>query len=99
MRSVTIYRILAFLGLLPALASLGAAWAAQTIHPGYTAQSLMPPGFQPSVGGLDWRPDGRLAVLTMLIKDHDEKSGPSDLFLLDHVLDGKPSAVTLKKYA
>ena len=99
MSPVTLARVMAFSGLVPVLGSLGTAQAAQTIHPGYTAQSLLPPGFEPSVGGLDWWPDGRLAVLTMLIKDHDEKSGPSDLFLLDHVLDGKASSITVKKYA
>lgn len=91
------------IGGIPLLALAGslphAAVAAQTTHPGYTSQSLLPSGFQPSVGGLDWWPDGRLAVLTMLIKDHDEKAGPSDLFLLDHVLDGKPASITMKKYA
>lgn len=78
----------------------GAAPAAiQVTHPGYRAANLMPSGFEPSVGGLDWMPDGRLAVLTMLIKDHDHVAGPSDLLLLDHVLDGNPSAITIKKYA
>lgn len=91
------FRIAAAACLLGVLA--GQLRAAQTIHPGYRAVSLLPKGFEPSVGGLDWWPDGRLAVLTMLIKDHDEKSGPSDLYLLDHVLDGNPASITMKKYA
>jgi hypothetical protein len=94
------FNFLAGLSVLPWLGSLPASsLAAQTTHPGYTSQSLLPAGFEPSVGGLDWWPDGRLAVLTMLIKDHDEKAGPSDLFLLDHVLDGNPAIITRKKYA
>lgn len=82
-----------------AFAPPAAMAAAQMVHPGYKSESLLPAGFQPSVGGLDWWPDGRLAVLTMLIKDHDHVSGPSDLFLLDHVLDGNPALITSKKYA
>ena len=96
------FRFRARLALLPLLVSLiagQAAQAAQTTHPGYTASSLLPSGFQPSVGGLAWWPDGRLAVLTMLIKDHDHVAGPSDLYLLGNVLNGNPGAITLKKYA
>ncbi|ALG11942.1 family 16 glycoside hydrolase [Kibdelosporangium phytohabitans] len=35
-----------------------------SVHPGYTLTSLRPNGFQPQVTGMDWLPDGRLAIAT-----------------------------------
>jgi hypothetical protein len=99
MRQKASFRFCAGLALLPLLGSLAPVQAAQSTHPGYLASSLLPPGFQPSVGGLAWWPDGRLAVLTLLIKDHDHVAGPSDLYLLGNVLNGNAGAITLKKYA
>jgi hypothetical protein len=71
MRQKASFRFRAGLALLPMLGSLAPAQAAPGIHPGYQASSLPPSGFEPSVGDLAWWPDGRLAVLTLLIKDHE----------------------------
>ncbi len=34
------------------------------VHPGFTLANLRPTGFQPQVSGMDWLPDGRLAITT-----------------------------------
>jgi hypothetical protein len=34
------------------------------VNPGYTLTDLRPGGFQPQVTGMDWLPDGRLAIAT-----------------------------------
>jgi hypothetical protein len=34
------------------------------VHPGFTLTDLRPDGFQPQVTGMDWLPDGRLAITT-----------------------------------
>ncbi|RSM79859.1 hypothetical protein DL991_13820 [Amycolatopsis sp. WAC 01375] len=34
------------------------------VHPGFTLTNLRPDGFQPQVTGMDWLPDGRLAIAT-----------------------------------
>ncbi|EME63546.1 family 16 glycoside hydrolase [Amycolatopsis decaplanina] len=34
------------------------------VHPGFTVTNLRPEGFQPQVTGMDWLPDGRLAIAT-----------------------------------
>ncbi|MBB5850219.1 family 16 glycoside hydrolase [Amycolatopsis umgeniensis] len=34
------------------------------VHPGFTLTNLRPNGFQPQVTGMDWLPDGRLAIAT-----------------------------------
>ncbi|MFJ6671852.1 ricin-type beta-trefoil lectin domain protein [Actinosynnema sp. NPDC091369] len=34
------------------------------VHPNYTLTNLRPTGFQPQVSGMDWLPDGRLAITT-----------------------------------
>ncbi len=34
------------------------------VHPGFTLTDLRPAGFQPQVTGMDWLPDGRLAIAT-----------------------------------
>lgn len=69
------------------------------MHPAYSATSLMKTDFKPIVGDIDWLPDGRLLVMTMVMKSHDHVSGPSDLYILDGVLKGGADAVTVKKYA
>ncbi|SMD25750.1 family 16 glycoside hydrolase [Kibdelosporangium aridum] len=35
-----------------------------SVHPGFTLTNLRPNGFQPQVTGMDWLPDGRLAIAT-----------------------------------
>jgi glucose/arabinose dehydrogenase len=87
-----------FLALAVAMAwSFGAAQSGR--HPAYTFTSLMKTDFKPIVGDIAWLPDGRLLVMTMVMKSHDHVSGPSDLYILDGVLEGGPEAVTLKKFA
>jgi hypothetical protein len=73
--------------------------AAPSFHPAYTFTSLLKSDFEPIVGDMDWMPDGRLAVVTLLMKNHDHQSGPSDVFILDGVLKGGPDLVTVKKFA
>jgi hypothetical protein len=34
------------------------------VHPNYTLTNLRPAGFEPQVSGMDWLPDGRLAIST-----------------------------------
>lgn len=34
------------------------------VHPNYTLTNLRPNGFQPQVTGMDWLPDGRMAIAT-----------------------------------
>ncbi|PSL52065.1 PA14 domain-containing protein [Saccharothrix carnea] len=34
------------------------------VHPAYTLTNLRPSGFEPQVSGMDWLPDGRLAITT-----------------------------------
>jgi glucose/arabinose dehydrogenase len=69
------------------------------MHPAYASTSLMKADFKPVVGDIEWLPDGRLLVMTMVMNSHDHVSGPSDLYILDGVLKGGADAVTLKKYA
>jgi hypothetical protein len=95
-------RVRAFV--LAAAAFFGAALpptvaAAAGRHPSYTFTSLLKSDFKPIVGGMDWMPDGKLALVTLLMKSHDHVSGPSDVFLLDGVLKGGAADVTVKKYA
>lgn len=68
-------------------------------HPAYSYTTLMKPGFQPIVGDIKWMPDGKLLVMTMIMKSHDHVSGPSDLLILDGVLKGTANDVTMKTYA
>src|SRR5690606_134816 len=68
-------------------------------HPSYTYTTLMKPGFQPIVGDIKFMPDGKLLVMTMIMKSHDHVSGPSNLLLLDGVLKGTANDVTVKTYA
>jgi hypothetical protein len=35
-----------------------------SVHPNYTLTNLRPNGFQPQVTGMDWLPDGRMAIAT-----------------------------------
>lgn len=82
---------------LPAV--LPEVWAQTAKNPAFSYTTLMKPGFQPIVGDIQWMPDGRLLVMTMIMKSHDHVSGPSNLLLLDGVLKGGADAVTVKTYA
>lgn len=77
----------------------GFAGAAPGRHPAYAFTSLIKPDFQPIVGAMDWMPDGKLALVTLVMKDHDPFSGPSDVFLLDGALKGPAASITVRKYA
>src|SRR5688572_25124541 len=68
-------------------------------HPAYSFINLMTPAFKPIVGDMAWMPDGRLAMVTLVMKNHDHLTGPSDAYLLDGVLKGTAADVTVKKYA
>lgn len=67
------------------------------VHPDYDLTDLRPEGFKPDVSGMDWFPDGRLAVLTWG-KDQESRSGK--LFILRNVT-GKttPDNVKVRKVA
>lgn len=77
----------------------GIALAAPGRHPAYAFTSLLKPDFQPIVGAMDWMPDGKLALATLVMKDHDPFSGPSDVFILDGALKDPAASVTARKYA
>lgn len=59
------------------------------VHPSYDLVNFRPAGFQPAVGGLDFLPDGRLAVSTW------DSTGA--VYLLDHLDDSAP--VTVHRFA
>ncbi|KAA0932966.1 family 16 glycoside hydrolase [Streptomyces apricus] len=66
------------------------------VNPGLTLTDLRPDGFEPQVSGMDWLPDGRLAITTW--GGSDNVAG--EVYLLDNVT-GKTSKdkVTVKKVA
>lgn len=59
------------------------------VHPSFDLVNFRPAGFQPAVGGLDFLPDGRLAVCTW--------DATGAVYLLDHL--DNPSAVTVHRFA
>ncbi|CCK26932.1 PA14 domain-containing protein [Streptomyces davaonensis JCM 4913] len=66
------------------------------VHPDYKLTNLRPSGFEPQVGGMDWLPDGRLAITTW--GGSEKKLG--EVYLLDHVTGTtSPDQVTTKKIA
>lgn len=67
------------------------------VHPDYTLTNLRPEGFQPQVTGMDWLPDGRLAISTW---GGDRESVLGEVYLVDGVTGNTdPSRVTYKKIA
>lgn len=66
-----------------------------TVHPAYTISNLRPTGFEPQVSGLDFLPDGRLAVLTM--SNFGAEIGK--LHILSGVEKGQASQVTSTLFA
>ncbi|MFC8921232.1 family 16 glycoside hydrolase [Cellulosimicrobium sp. NPDC057127] len=52
------------------------------VHPDYTLTDLRPEGFQPQVTGMDWLPDGRLAISTW---GGDRLTELGEVYLIDHV--------------
>jgi hypothetical protein len=67
------------------------------VHPDYTLTNLRPDGFEPQVTGMDWLPDGRLAISTW---GGDRESVLGEVYLVDGVTGTTdPSKVTYKKIA
>lgn len=52
------------------------------VHPDYTLTDLRPDGFEPQVTGMDWLPDGRLAISTW---GGDRLTELGEVYLIDHV--------------
>ncbi|MBB5801063.1 hypothetical protein F4560_000831 [Saccharothrix ecbatanensis] len=66
------------------------------VHPGYTLTNLRPAGFQPQVTGMDWLPDGRLAISTW----GGTYKQAGEVYLLGNVTGTTdPSHVTVQKFA
>ncbi|RSM88037.1 DUF1080 domain-containing protein [Kibdelosporangium aridum] len=67
------------------------------VHPAYTLTNLRPNGFEPQVTGMDWLPDGRLAISTW---GGDRLTVLGEVFLLDGVTGNTdPSKVSIKRIA
>jgi hypothetical protein len=67
------------------------------VHPAYTLTNLRPDGFEPQVTGMDWLPDGRLAISTW---GGDRLTVLGEVFLLDGVTGNTdPAKVTMKRIA
>jgi glucose/arabinose dehydrogenase len=66
------------------------------VHPGYNLTNLRPPGFEPQVTGMAWRPDGKLVISTW--GGSDAVAG--EVYLVENVT-GKtgPAAVRHRKIA
>lgn len=72
------------------------------VHPDYKLTDLRPDGFEPQVTGMDWMPDGRLAITTWGGRDSDPDTDyqEGDVYLLDNVTgDTSPDRVKVKKLA
>lgn len=61
------------------------------VHPSFDLAQARPNSFQPKVGGMDFMPDGKLAVSTW-----DAEGG---VYLLSNVQSGKPSEINAKRIA
>ncbi|MES2440001.1 MAG: family 16 glycoside hydrolase [Verrucomicrobiota bacterium] len=59
------------------------------VHPSFDLVNFRPTSFRPAVGGLDFLPDGRLAVATW------DSTGA--VYLLDHL--DNPAALTVRRFA
>ncbi|MEU4363509.1 family 16 glycoside hydrolase [Promicromonospora sp. NPDC023987] len=67
------------------------------VHPDYTLTDLRPDGFEPQVTGMDWLPDGRLAISTW---GGDRETVLGEVYLIDHATgDGGADDVTYTKIA
>ncbi|MFD5899286.1 MULTISPECIES: family 16 glycoside hydrolase [unclassified Streptomyces] len=67
------------------------------VHPDYTLTNLRPDGFEPQVTGMDWLPDGRMAISTW---GGSRESELGEVYLLDNVTGATdPSKVTKKLVA
>ena len=67
------------------------------VHPDYTLTDLRPDGFEPQVTGMDWLPDGRLAITTW---GGAQETVLGEVYLIDNVTGNTdPTRVTTKKIA
>ncbi|MBK1787639.1 family 16 glycoside hydrolase [Prauserella cavernicola] len=67
------------------------------VHPDFTLTNLRPDGFEPQVTGMDWLPDGRMAISTW---GGERESVKGEVYLLDNVTGTTDaSQVTLKRVA
>jgi hypothetical protein len=67
------------------------------VHPDYTLTNLRPDGFEPQVTGMDWLPDGRLAISTW---GGSRDSVLGSAYLIDGLTGNTdPSRVTYKQIA
>ena len=70
------------------------------VHPNYTLTNLRPAGFEPRVTGMDWFPDGRLAVLTWGGTNDSGTSSAGEVYIMDKATGTTgPGTVVLKKVA
>ncbi len=68
----------------------------EAVHPDYDLTDLRPEGFTPQVSGMDWLPDGRLAISTW----GGSNNVQGEVYLLDNVTgDTSKEKVTYKKVA
>ena len=66
------------------------------VNPNYTLTNLRPNGFQPQVTGMDWFPDGRLAVATW----GGSNNSVGEVYVLSNVTGNtSPSQVTTRRVA
>lgn len=61
------------------------------VHPSFTLSQARPTSFQSKIGGMDFMPDGKLAVCTW-----DEEGG---VYLISNVESGNPAQMTAKRIA
>ncbi|MFK7790368.1 MAG: PA14 domain-containing protein [Phycisphaeraceae bacterium] len=68
-------------------------------HPGFTIEQARPDGFEPSVGAIQFLPDGKLALTTFPPKNNgvfrDEYNG--GLYILDNVTAKDTSKITVRE--
>ena len=69
------------------------------VHPGYSVVNLRPPGFEPQVTGLDFLPDGRLVISTIVLTLPTAMVRPGALYIVSGTEFDDASQVTYKKVA
>jgi hypothetical protein len=73
----------------------------KTAHPGYTLSSMIPPGLEPEVTGMDFLSDGRLVVSTWG-GSHAKLTPPSqngNVYIFDNINQDDNTKVTYKTFA
>lgn len=72
------------------------------VHPGWRVETIRPEGWEPKVGALAWRKDGKLLVGTFTPNQSgslDPNVRDGEVWLLSGVLSGNRSRITRKKFA